>query len=359
MSPERQPATLKQILGCWAHERWKTELVLQAPRLAAACGLDWLDLCNRGERITRTPDGRGRRCEWTGTSFLTVCRVFPHVGGRLMARCLHEWPFEFTGNSGALTASNPECSVILAVRGRDRKAQLSLTLAALMAQRHCRIEIFVIEQSWNAELEGEVPPGVRYRFARSTHPDMPFNKAWALNVGARLARAPLLVFHDGDMVVPATYCRTLVDVMAVGFDAALLPRLVFYLSEDDSRTLNETRSLESVQAVEQVMQNCPGSSLAVTRAAYESVGGHDEGFFGWGGEDNELLDRARTLLRVYPGAFVPFVHLWHAPAPGKNKDHNVTYTNERLMKPANERAGELSSRPWGSAEPSVKWEVPT
>lgn len=46
------------------------------------------------------------------------------------------------------------------------------------------------------------------------------------------------------------------------------------------------------------------------------AGGMDEGFEGWGGEDAEFWDRCQTLS-VWNSGYLPLVHFWHAPQPGK------------------------------------------
>jgi hypothetical protein len=70
-------------------------------------------------------------------------------------------------------------------------------------------------------------------------------------------------------------------------------------------------------APERILQNATGGgSLCISRAAYDAIGGFDEGFVGWGGEDVDFWDRAQTR-RVWPYAHLPFIHLWHAPQPNK------------------------------------------
>ena len=59
-----------------------------------------------------------------------------------------------------------------------------------------------------------------------------------------------------------------------------------------------------------------GGSIALSRRVYEEIGGFDEEFVGWGGEDNEFWDRCLTR-RIYPFAYLPLIHLWHELQPGK------------------------------------------
>jgi predicted glycosyltransferase involved in capsule biosynthesis len=97
----------------------------------------------------------------------------------------------------------------------------------------------------------------------------------------------------------------------------------------------------------------------MTRDAYWKIGGHYESFYGWGGEDDEILERAQTL-RFYPGWFVPFVHLWHESQPEKHRGtgDREQFTARKLAIPISERIAILTSMNMGSfdgpaCEPSV------
>ena len=100
---------------------------------------------------------------------------------------------------------------------------------------------------------------------------------------------------------------------------------------------------------EEVIENlCGGGSLAVSREVYWEIGGMDEAFVGWGGEDLEFWDRCLTR-KLWEYAHMPCVHLRHAPQPGKraaNGEGALTaeLTAHRLAIPAEERIRELCSR---------------
>jgi GT2 family glycosyltransferase len=66
-----------------------------------------------------------------------------------------------------------------------------------------------------------------------------------------------------------------------------------------------------------VNQNWPGGTIAVRRQTFDEIGGFDEEFVGWGGEDNEFFDRCLSR-RFWRHAHLPFVHLWHAEQPRKD-----------------------------------------
>ena len=59
-----------------------------------------------------------------------------------------------------------------------------------------------------------------------------------------------------------------------------------------------------------------GGIVVLTRAAYDKVGGIDERFCGWGGEDISLGWALGTLVGPYTRVGAPLIHLWHPhPAP--------------------------------------------
>jgi len=327
--------SLKEKLGCWVNERWRTELVLRVPNCS------WLDLCNRGELIYTTDDGRARRCTWPDTSQMTVCRVFPSVGARLLNHCLAEWPIKFSEHAPA-ACEGPEVSIIIAFRGIERLAQLKTCLATLQSQQGVNSEIILVEQSRQQLLNADLLPGVRLIHARSTSLDMPFNKSWAMNVGARHARAGILIFHDGDILAPAEYVKSIVAIIQRGFHGARIPRLVFYPDRSTSEMIQAGDSIDGIQSINEVRQNCRGISLAMEKEAYWSIGGHDESFYGWGGEDDEILQRAETL-NFYPGGFMPFVHLWHPAQKEKHSGMGVreSFSSEKMNVPICERISKL------------------
>ncbi|MGH9823578.1 MAG: galactosyltransferase-related protein, partial [Blastocatellia bacterium] len=95
-----------------------------------------------------------------------------------------------------------------------------------------------------------------------------------------------------------------------------------------------------------------GGSIAIDKEVYFAIGGFDESFVGWGGEDMEFWDRAATRS-VWPYGYMPLVHLWHEPQPGKraikgNGAHTAWLTEKRAAIPPQLRIEELKGREIGS-----------
>jgi hypothetical protein len=335
-------ATLKSQLGCWLNERWRTERAILFP-----VRYQWLDLCNRHETLAADVVSGGRVCQWRDSSQLTVARIFPHVGRRLLHQCLRQWPLQFNYDSPAERCDEPEASVLIAIGGRDRWSQFRTVLASLRGQSHGSVEILVVEQSVSPQLQKSLPSEIRYLHDRQ-EAEGEFNKSRALNVAARVARGKYFLIHDADYVVPRDYvsecCRVLKNVHGVRPS-----RFNFHLDERSTFEFTEARELPCRPCPEFIVQNNP-TPMALRAESYWEIGGHDESFIGWGGEDVEFLSRLRTLS-VCEGGWLPTIHLWHPPAPRKVSGHrNQQQQDEKLAVPAEERIRRLRK---GSSENSL------
>ena len=80
-----------------------------------------------------------------------------------------------------------------------------------------------------------------------------------------------------------------------------------------------------------------------------AIGGFDEGFVDWGGEDDEFYDRCGLLGHCRSG-YLPFLHLWHPPQPDRKVSTNPNIADVlpwRLALLQYDRVTELSQRGWG------------
>jgi len=340
--------SLRQKLGAAIIDWPRFEIGLRGP---------WTRVKNRHELLRESPDGSGVACPWQWTSDLHVAQVFPSLGARLMLRATTDWPISFA-DASSNDGGDVEVSFVVGHRGIARVPQLLATLATIAAQRDVCCECIVVEQSGTAEIRDLLPRWVRYVHTPLPVPDMPYCRSWTLNVGARVAKGRVIVLHDNDMLVPEAYAAELWRRHEEGFEVINLKRFIFYLSEMSSKAIESTRRLDFDEPPETVVQNLEaGGSLAVERDAFFALGGYDEGFVGWGGEDNEFWERAQTR-RVWPYAYLPILHLWHPAQPRKQDPSNPNSRRqaERSAVAPEVRIRELAARPFGDpARLSADW----
>lgn len=273
----------------------------------------WLDLCNRNETVYIGDEG-ARVCDWKDSSFLTVGKVFPQVSARLLGMLRKQEPIEFS-ECRSRACAKPYFSIIIPVGGRDRLHILPLVLDTFYGQSRDDFEIIVVEHSSEAHYHWVAHRGVVYE-----HIPMPsggsFNKSLAFNRGVSLARGEVVVLHDADVLVPCRFLESVSQLLEMGYEAVRPMRFLFGLGESDSKELVSNRNLEQLSTIDYIHQNFPGLNTALRKAVYWAIGGHDERFVGWGGEDNEFLERLETR-KLFKGAYTYGVHLWHPPAVNK------------------------------------------
>jgi len=265
-----------------------------------------------------------------------------------MRSAFREWPILMRDQPEGC-GEPPEVSFVIGHRGMDRLPHLLATLRSIAGQQGASIECVVVEQDTAPRVQTELPPWVRYVFISST---TRYNRAASLNKGVSVASAPVVILHDNDMIVPAGYGAECVARCRAGYDFVEIKRFIFYLSELSTRDTLETgypRSRSSCVVVE----NARGGSIAARRASYLSVGGFDEGFVGWGGEDNEFWERAEATGSTYRFGYLPLVHLYHSPQQGKGDPNSPSVRRYFALReiPPKERIEKLKQCPAKPPEP--------
>lgn len=300
---------LRLIAGALAYDWPDFERRLRGFGASAGQPEPWLGIHNRADRLIS--DGRGFRCEWRFVHELHIANVLPSTGKRLMRIALERWPIAMTDaprHEGA-----PVATFVIGHRGLERLPHLQATLQSIAAQS-VPVECVIIEQSHEPEIASKLPAWVRYIHTPVPR-DLPYCRSWTFNAGVEHARSRVVILHDNDILVPEAYAAEAVARVAEGWLFANLKRFTFYLPPYESGRVFATRRVRPSRAT--VAQNLHGGSIVADRAAYEAIGGFDEAFIGWGGEDNDFWDRASTTERIYDFGYLPVIHLHHGDQPGK------------------------------------------
>lgn len=338
--------------------RWFGAWVRDVPPLFSRTlsGNDWVTITNRLGEHSFCSDPSAVRCLSNQTSSLHVADVLPWTGKRILKAANRRWRFQWSDDPQQ--HSQPEISFLIPVRGTERLPLLLATIASL-ASLETPSEIIVIEQDEHSVIE-DLPSSVRHIHAPHPSKDSRWHKCFAYNRGAEAARSDILVCHDGDIVVPTEYdqcikrhlCQEDRDVFYPG-------RFLFYLTQETTAGVLTDKSFDrAVNATpELVKQNWTGGTLAVKRGAFESVGGFDESFTGWTGEDREFYDRCQTHDGMFH-SYIPFLHLWHSPQTGRVDAESLRqanqFTADKLAIDRHERIKRLKSNQRLFAEDSSR-----
>lgn len=189
---------------------------------------------------------------------------------------------------------------------RDREANLRRVLSWLSL--FPELDVLVVEQDNRSRFSP--PPGVRHVFARSVEP---YNRSWGFNIAYRESESPFIIFGDSDILMQVGEFKRSLE-LAESLDVVSPYSSVIDLSEPES-----SLSLDDMAGVcrpgrgeaDGQRTNLCGGVVAFSREAFERVGGWDEDFFGWGGEDDMMTFKVEAAgLRT---ASMPFrcYHLWH------------------------------------------------
>jgi hypothetical protein len=327
--------TLRHRLGVWLYD------VVPYLRAAKSSGPSWVSLHNRSEKIRLSEDGRAARCEWDGSTELHAPRVMPVLGRALMRRAFLDHPVRFSSAPAPPVAGRPRVSFIMGHRGSDRLPLLDAVVASIAGQAGVDVECVVVEETLPGHSPSALPSWVRRVHVALTGAEEGFRRGRNFNLGALAAVGETLVFHDGDTLVPSDYAAAISARITAGCEVVDLKRYVFYLSRAHTADVLGRGHLMARPA-EAIVQNLgAGVSIGVSRNAFEEIGGFDDEFEGWGGEDVEFFERAGTR-RLDRFGSLPLAHLWHAPQPGKTvhkdtpamallRDRKATPPAERIL----------------------------
>jgi predicted glycosyltransferase involved in capsule biosynthesis len=212
-------------------------------------------------------------------------------------------------------ATFADVAIAITFRASDEHRRENL----LRVLRHYRdltdIEIILVEQDSSPCNLGNLSSPTQRVFVQNPGP---FNKSWGLNVAARQSSRAILVLMDADL---------LLEPAALTQAVKLTRTRAFATNPFDSLqdlTLAETQSIRqrpvmdfsgasgSSQRRENEQLNFCGGAFVIQREFYLQLGGFDERFLGWGGEDDHMaLKLQRSGKPIGKVQNSTAVHLWH------------------------------------------------
>ncbi|MHA6762988.1 galactosyltransferase-related protein [Streptacidiphilus sp. PAMC 29251] len=235
----------------------------------------------------------------------------------------------------AATGSEPpRIHVVIPFRDPDLGPRTRNLLACLRSLRDQDpaggVLVTVVETDLAPRVETLVGPYTdRYVFA---HKDGRFNKSWAVNVGLRAGGPPgapgtpvLTCVLDADILVERDYLASNADRIELGsHEAHLTYQRMFSMDAASTDLAIHRRLVDGAPTVGMellrglLLRDTPGGSLWARTEVLHRIGGFDERFEGWGGEDDDVIARL-TRQASFTVFGDPLLHLNH-PRPAMTHD---------------------------------------
>ena len=166
------------------------------------------------------------------------------------------------------------------------------------------IEILVIEQDTEPKLVLDEGLNVRYQFLYNAGP---FNRSWAFNCATKDTEKNIFVFADADIFLDREGYLQCFD--ATEKFEAITPNMEEILNVTIDEDADHPIQVLNVRQ----LNSFAGGMLIMTRKAFDKIGGWDERFEGWGGEDNAMSHVIYNRLRSKRES-LPNYHINHPPA---------------------------------------------
>ena len=250
----------------------------------------------------------------------------------------------------APAAFRPALPISVVVPCFEAPGALALTLAGLQRQDYPRalFEVVVVDDGSHPPLRVPASTALSVRTVRQERRG--FGVARARNTGARAALHDILVFLDGDVIAEAgllaahaRWHHAVSDALTLGFCAygsveGMDPAAV----RDRPASLAElfagrpfdmpwlerhmARTADLTSGHDDVFRAVDSGNLGISRVFFEEVGGFDESFARYGGEDTEFGYRVRMrggLLVPARDAFGWHQGRWAEGRAGKERDQEL------------------------------------
>jgi hypothetical protein len=205
-----------------------------------------------------------------------------------------------------------------------------------------RVKNFVwLLRYWKHQL-----PGAEIIVGRDMQHDLPFSKSAAVNDAAARAKGDILVIVDADGYISidaVLHCaKEIREAQGRGQRLWFVPYRKFYrLNETASRHLLSSDPANPLKfsvppcaddlqpdAHDPARGHWYGAMIQIVpREAFEIVGGWDERFRGWGGEDYSAMRACDTLYAPHKTLSGQVLHMWHPQIGPKGAEAYVSWKN--------------------------------
>ena len=157
------------------------------------------------------------------------------------------------------------------------------------------IELIIVEQDKSPKLPAYTLKGFKYIFTKSV---LPFNKSLAFNVGVKYSTTGAIVFGDADLIMdPNNFIQGL--KLLEQYECVNPYNKVIDLEpQENGQPFDYLNKINRPGRGETDIQKTPiaGGIIMFRKESIQKIGGFDEGFIGWGGEDDWVSHKVKRML---------------------------------------------------------------
>ena len=198
------------------------------------------------------------------------------------------------------------------------------------------IELIIVEQDKSPKLPAYTLSGFKYIFTESS---LPFNKAWAFNVGTKYSTTPAIIFGDSDIIMNPEQLIESLKLLQQYESVSPYNRVVDLERQEVNMTMDQMNQIPRPGRGETDVQKIcvAGGVIMYRRDALEKIGGWSEDFIGWGGEDDFQSHKTKTLLKFHEREGKCF-HIFHEKVKPDMKyyQRNLNLLNTLVKYPQSE-----------------------
>jgi hypothetical protein len=205
-------------------------------------------------------------------------------------------------------------------RGIDSFRKRNLELVVSHVRKHFPdVEILIVEQTPSLTIDAGYDKKIV--FEGTAH----FRRCLGFNVGYRNTDAEILIFADNDIILSPRYLTESIEHVMRSGGSASPYHSVYDLFEVDLNNISFL--INNFLPISRPSRSgfYAGGVVILHRGVFEKLGGWDERFVGWGGEDDQFNTK---LIKLKVSKFVNQTSFaYHLPHPKANHSANPFYAN--------------------------------
>jgi glycosyltransferase involved in cell wall biosynthesis len=190
-------------------------------------------------------------------------------------------------------------------------------------------EVIVVEQHSTPHVEELVVSNrAKYIFAYNAGV---FNKSWAINIGIKCASYDYIFCGDNDMIVPPESLAESIALLKSGHDSVKPFRVLIDLTRFQTTIYEKIERFIYYPFRRRNFACFCSGIVGFSRSCLEDIGGWDERFRGWGGEDDAISVKLQKYNKRITTLNYTCYHLYHGRTIYDKNKHENYQNNVKLL----------------------------